>query len=547
MLFGNRRQLVLLIITLLAGVVSSHAQLNPSLTKAPPAKSRPAPTLAPLSPSNSANGATSITWRAQPTLPGATSTAAVTTSGAQVVRSISFLQGQKPDAALPSLLKSKCTDCTWTVEPWLVPGMAIDPDGAFVGTPSHVVSFQATVTASRPHGIALDPNDPLRAPAKVTIQVLLVASPTILSGSLPSQPVNEAYYEYLTVHESPEAHYVWNIDPSTLPPGLVANANGVISGKPTTAGTYQISATATDDSNRSQTMKIGAEILDSPGCNAAKYTDGSYFKGFVPLSHKVNVDPYGAGVYSNMTDSDVQCFYSTGGPTAAITQVQYIYGFGSGANTLSSDLVSFQLFAPLGTQISLGTSVTGSSSSTNASTTTTSSTNASSRGAATTSTPSDTTTATALQTVEAGGNFFIHVLYPVLYEKTTHASLVAALDPKVGFNFNGFGQQATLTQGTEQYFNFPLDVNASVNGIANLGGLFFDYRGGLESVPGGFAENAGLSHHNFYLNQVSFGVKFAGLLQIGAQRFFGPSAAFDTTSPSGFNKWHLILQLSPKT
>jgi hypothetical protein len=181
------------------------------------------------------------------------------------------------------------------------------------------------------------------------------------------------------------------------------------------------------------------------------------------------------------------------------------------------------VFAPLGTQISLGTSVTAGPNSS-------------------TTTPS---VPSALQSVEAGGNFYFHILYPLLVEKGQRASLVAVLDPKVGFSFNGFAGQTTLSQGTEQYINVPLEVNGSLNGIANQGGAFFDYRGGLESVPGSFKTAAGLTHNNFYLNELSFGLKFAGVLQLGAQKFWGPSAAFDVASPTGFNKWHLVLQLNP--
>ena len=73
--------------------------------------------------------------------------------------------------------------------------------------------------------------------------------------------------------------------------------------------------------------------------------------------------------------------------------------------------------------------------------------------------------------------------------------------------------------------------------------------GGLESVPGTFASAAGLSKHNFFLNQVNFGFNFVGLFRIGAQKFFGPPAAFNAPSAaaSSFNKWHLVVQFSPKS
>jgi hypothetical protein len=325
------------------------------------------------------------------------------------------------------------------------------------------------------------------------------------------------------------ANFVWSVDAGSLPPGLNVDSNGNISGIPTTAGVYTIKATVTDSNNESASASITAEIDASPGCGAPKYSNNAYFNRWIfPLSRKVNTDPNGEAHYAYPTDADVQCFYGTNSPVAPLTQVQYIYGFGGGANTISTDLVSFQLFAPIGTQVSLGTSVTGG---------------ANSSGSAPSGSP---TPAAALQSVTAGGNFYVHILYPITILKSQHVSFVSAIDPKFGFNFNGFAGQTTLSQGTEQYFNVPLEVNGSLNGIANQGGAFFDYRGGLESVPGGFAKAAGLNQHNFYLNQLSFGLKFAGFLQVGAQKFWGPSAAFDAGTPSGFNKWHLILQLNPQ-
>lgn len=445
--------------------------------------------------------------------------------------------------SLNDALKVNCDNCSWTVERWLTHNVSVNSSGVFWGTPDLVQVFKTRMASTEGN---CTPSD---NPAKVcthdfdvTVEVLPSNyAPVIISTSFPAQPVNQQYLERLAVGEVPELdaekkikprQYVWSVDQSSLPPGLSADANGNITGTPTTAGTYTIKATVNDSNGQSDSHDVIAQIDASPGCSEAKYNN-SYWNGWFPLSRKRNTDPLGTATWQYMTDADVQCFYVAAGPVAPLTQVQYIYGFGGGANTLSADLASFQIFAPLGTQVSLGTSVTSSP-------------NQSSSSSSSTSTSNAPSNASALQSVEAGGDFYFHILYPVVVGKTDHLGLVAGLDPKLGFSFNGFAGQSTLSQGTEQYFNFPLDMNGSINGISNQGGAYFDYRGGYESVPGGFAKNAGLTQHNFYLNELSFGIKFAGLLQIGAQHFWGPSAAFNVSDPTGFNKWHLTLQLSPK-
>lgn len=410
--------------------------------------------------------------------------------------SATFTIGAAPGDPITKTVKSKCSDCTWTVTPWLIDKMSLNSDGTYTGKPTRVRVFHAAVVGTS----ATSGTEP-EVYKDVQFTVFPANSkPAVTSANLPSGPVGQQYVQKLSAIESGNTKFTWDIDTSSLPPGLSADANGVITGSPTTAGTYTIKATAYDPTGNFDTESITMVIDASPGCAEPKYTNAYFNRWFAPLSHKVNTDPLGKGTWQYMTESDVQCFYQATGPTAPITQVQYIYGFGGGANTLSADMVSFQVFAPIGTQVSLGTSVTGGSTS------------------GSSNTPSTPTAANALQSVEAGGDFYVHILYPLIVEKTSHLSLVSALDPKFGFSFTGFAGQSTLSQGNEQYFNVPVEMNGSLNGIADQGGVFFDYRGGLESVPGGFAKTAGLKNHNFFLNQLSFGLKFASVLQVGAQK-----------------------------
>jgi hypothetical protein len=76
-------------------------------------------------------------------------------------------------------------------------------------------------------------------------------------------------------------------------------------------------------------------------------------------------------------------------------------------------------------------------------------------------------------------------------ENVSEPSLFTA-DPKIGFSFDGFAGQATLSQATEQYVSVPIEAYGIYNWLGNAGGAYFDYRGGLESVPPSFATAAGL-------------------------------------------------------
>lgn len=415
--------------------------------------------------------------------------------------------------------------CTWVATPWPFPDIAMDRDsGKIAGTPRSAWSKQIHVTAV---------NDDTRKvyEAEVLIQVVPGPKdpPAIISSSLYPEPVGQPLSEHFSAIGGTRP-YTWSIedkDPgNNPPPGVSVDSNGEVTGTPTTAGSYRfkvqvkdanyVEGSGKDPSSREVDMTINA----APDCDNPKYDGNRYFNGFFPLSRERNTNPLGDARHGAATDYDVQCFWGSSGLLAPLSQVRYIYGFGGGTSTISTDMLSVQMPAPVGMQVSLGTSVTGGGSS---------------------------TTVQALQAVEAGGDFYIHAEYPIAVFKNNRVTALLTIDPKVGFNFNGFAGQATLSQATEQYISAPVEVYGEYAGLANAGGPYIDYRGGFESVPSPFATAANLSHHNFKLQQLSLGFNFAGLMKIGAQRFFGPSEGFNVSGVNDFNKWHFVIQLSPRS
>ncbi|RXH55137.1 hypothetical protein [Granulicella sibirica] len=419
--------------------------------------------------------------------------------------------------------------CTWTASPWPFVGIGLDAStGIIHGKPTSVVQAHVQVVATEPNGKAHQSN--------VFISVV-PTNATVITTSIPTYPAGQPIREHL-IASGGAGSFIWTPLTSTdITPNITLDANGQLSGVATTAGTFKFTPVATDAAGATATSTLPLELTISaaPDCGNAKYTGttSAYFNGWFPLSKKRNINPLGDPLVQHPTENDVQCFFGTSKLVSVVGQVQYLYGFAGGANTISADMVSVQMPSPVGTQISFGSSVTGGGTA--------------SSGTSTSATTQPTLSA-ALQSVEAGGDFYIHALYPIAQYTTPHLSTYLYGDPKVGFGFNGFAGQATLSQATEQYFSVPIEAYASYDGIGNTGGVFFDYRGGFESVPGHFAKAAGLSQHNFQLHQLTFGFNFVGFLKIGAQKYFGPAAAFNavSTTDSSFNKWHFVIQFSPK-
>ena len=416
-------------------------------------------------------------------------------------------------------------DCLWQTSSWpFGTDLFLDlTTGKISGTPAHAWSVLSHVTVTRTD----DNGTHSQAEADLLIKIFPgdAGKPEILSDHLPIQAVNQHMSEHFTVVGGTPP-YSWSLDTTDkakLPPSdLLPDSNGAVSGTPGTAGSYTYVVKVKDaNGQESSSRDVKLVIDEAPDCNNPKYDSNKYFNGIFPLSRGRNINPLGDPRYGSATDYDVQCFWGASGLLAPMTDLQYLYGFGGGANTISADMLSVQMPAPTGIQVSLGTSVTGGGSS--------------------------SSTVQALQSVEAGGNFYLHAQYPIAVWKNNRFTSATLLDPKLGFSFNGFAGQATVSEATEQYISIPIEGYAEYEGLGNAGGPWVDAKAGFESVPGPFARGIGLTHHNFGLYQVSFGFKFVGLVRVGAQRFWGPSQAFGAGDVNNFNKWHFVIQLSPKS
>src|SRR5205085_7299734 len=114
--------------------------------------------------------------------------------------------------------------------------------------------FPALVTAS--NGLSpTTPFPPTSAPSPYT--------PPFPSTPLPSGTVNQAYSATLAATGGTPP-YSWAIASGALPPGLSLNANGAISGTPTTAGDFDFTARVTDSKGLSATGPFRITISAAP-------------------------------------------------------------------------------------------------------------------------------------------------------------------------------------------------------------------------------------------------------------------------------------------
>jgi hypothetical protein len=267
------------------------------------------------------------------------------------------------------------------------------------------------------------------------------------------------------------------------------------------------------------------------------------FRWYLPLNAQCK--DLGTTKASDIEKAMVQGFFGTHGPVTPVTQVKYLYGFGQGPSTISADLIS-DSWTPLGSQISFGSTLSSQGNQSNPS--------------ATAGTSGASTSQEAAAQLENGGDFFVHAMWPLLYKggqpvaasddstQPTPSSKYAFLmfDPRIGFNFNGFGSQNTITESEENNINLSIETYGQAGSDSGTFVGYLDVRSGGEFIPqASYAQALGLTHRSFLLTSATIGVQITGVIRIGYQYFIGPSQAFGAQGASDFSKPHFVLQFAP--
>ena len=115
---------------------------------------------------------------------------------------------------------------------------------------------------------------------------------TIQTARLPGGQVNSAYSTAL-VASGGQPPYTWSIPTGALPPGLVLNGNGQITGTPISAGTYNFTIKAVDavGGNGSAALSI---TVSSSGQTPVIITNSSFPPGMVGVAYAQTINVSGA-------------------------------------------------------------------------------------------------------------------------------------------------------------------------------------------------------------------------------------------------------------
>ena len=136
------------------------------------------------------------------------------------------------------------------------PGLTIGSDGGIGGTPTATGSFSFTLTATD------SAPTPGTGSQQFTIQVNTPGPLLISATPPPPSGVADSGYNYTFTTTSPTGGYQplnWVVTAGALPPGLTLATNGLLSGTPTTIGSYPFTVTVTDSA-------------PTPSVNSASFT-----------------------------------------------------------------------------------------------------------------------------------------------------------------------------------------------------------------------------------------------------------------------------------
>ncbi len=159
----------------------------------------------------------------------------------------------------------------------LPPGLSLTSSGSIVGTPSIANTFDFTVQATAG-------SDPVQTVTKV-FRLVISTSLSITTTAVPDAIVATAYSVTL-VAAGGVAPYTFSVPGRGLPPGITLSTGGVLSGTPTTAGTFTFtvnvsdSFTPTQQANRTYVITVATTLT----ITSATLANGVVGVAYTPLT-----------------------------------------------------------------------------------------------------------------------------------------------------------------------------------------------------------------------------------------------------------------------
>lgn len=144
-------------------------------------------------------------------------------------------------------------------------GMSLSSAGVLSGTPRSDGNFSLTLRATDANG---------QSASKVYTFTIAPATLTISPATLPSGVVGTAYSQSLS-SSGGIAPYTYTLASGSLPIGIALGSAGVLSGTPTSAGSYGFSVRSTDDAGYNTTVSYTVEVATSIVIDPSSIPDGT--------------------------------------------------------------------------------------------------------------------------------------------------------------------------------------------------------------------------------------------------------------------------------
>jgi Putative Ig domain len=257
----------------------------------------------------------------------------------------------------------------------LPPGLTLNQSGVLIGTPTTPGTYTFFVKVTDRGGVQqINQPAPLSATSSLFTVIINPSAPlSVTTITLPTRNVNQAYSASLAA-KGGVTPYTWSITSGSLPPGLgLDKSTGVISGTPTTVGSFPFVATVQDASVPPQTATSGTLVISiepsqplqattarlPPGMIATPYLgtltaiggvqpytwsviSGQLPAGLIlnPQAGTITGTPILTGT-SNFTVQVQDSAAGAGGPATATQQLQITVGTGNSSDTLIKGSYSF--------------------------------------------------------------------------------------------------------------------------------------------------------------------------------------------------------------
>jgi large repetitive protein len=160
-------------------------------------------------------------------------------------------------------------------------GLSLASDGKVTGTPLRLGKWNFWLEL-RGAGCPIDKPAEREFSASVT-RIKVTVQTNVLSDAVRGAPYPT---QNLQVIGGTGIGYTWSLANGTLPPGLTLNANGTISGTPTTNGVSIFTVLATDSAGKSDTKQLSIAVVDplTATASASSAEVGVPFRASVNLS-----------------------------------------------------------------------------------------------------------------------------------------------------------------------------------------------------------------------------------------------------------------------